>query len=210
MNRTMKKRNIKWLSTVAILGAMSAVIMLVKIPLWFAPDFYTLDFSEIPVLIGAFALGPFAGIAIEAIKVLLNVVLNGSYTMGVGELANFLIGVSLVLPASIVYFKHKTKKSAIVGLALGVLFMILVGSILNAYLLLPFYAFAYHMNVSDLVAIGTLVNPNITSLTSFIMLAVAPFNLVKGTLVSIIVILIYKRVSFLIKGKDDEGLESYE
>jgi len=122
--------------------------------------------------------------------------------MGIGEIANFLIGISLVVPASLIYRRFHTKRAAMLGLLVGVLTMAVVGSLLNAFVLLPAYAFAYNMTVADLVSFGTMINSRIDNLFKFIVLAVLPFNLVKGTIVSVLVILIYKRVSFLIKGKE--------
>ena len=93
----------------AMLSAISVILMLFEIPLWFAPSFYEIDFSEVPVLIGAFALGPLAGVVIELLKILLNLAINGTMTMFVGEFANFLIGIAFVVPAAIIYQRKKTK-----------------------------------------------------------------------------------------------------
>jgi riboflavin transporter len=200
----MKKRNIRWMAKVAILGALATVLMLVELPLVFiAPDFYKLDASEIPVLVGAFALGPMAGIAIEAIKVLLNLAINGTVTAGVGEIANFLIGAAYIVPAAIIYNRCKTRKHAVIGMAVGVVSIAVVGGFLNAYVLLPAYAYAFSAPVEAFIAMGTAINPLITNMTTFILFAVVPFNLIKGILISVIVFLIYKRVSPLIKGHDD-------
>ena len=103
----MKKSKIEWMTKIAMLSAAAMVLMLFEFPLPFvAPMFYELDFSEVPVLVGAFALGPVAGIAIEFLKILVNLLINGTITAGVGELANFLVGVSFILPAELIY-KHK-------------------------------------------------------------------------------------------------------
>ena len=111
MNRENKGTNVRMLVQIAMLSAVAAVLMLIEFPLPFiAPSFYELDFSEVPVLIGAFAMGPLAGAVIELIKVLLNFVLNGTVTAGVGELANFLIGCAFVVPAGILYRKNKSRK----------------------------------------------------------------------------------------------------
>ncbi len=94
------------LAQIGMLGAISVVLMLFEIPLPFAPAFYEIDFSEVPVLVGCFAMGPVAaGAAIELIKILLNFAINGTITAGVGELANFLLGCSFVVPARIIYRK---------------------------------------------------------------------------------------------------------
>ena len=106
---------------VAMLGAAAVVLMFFDIPLPFAPSFYKIDLSEVPVLIGAFAMGPLAGAAIELIKILLNLVMKGSTTAGVGEVANFLIGCAYVMPAAWIYKTQKTKKNAMIGMAVGTL-----------------------------------------------------------------------------------------
>lgn len=192
--------NIRSLTMIGMLSAIAVVLMLFDIPLGFLPSFYEIDLSEVPVLIGSFALGPVAGIMIELIKILLNLMINGSDTAGIGEVANFLIGCALVVPSSMIYFKKKTRKAAVSGLAIGTLFLIVTGSLLNAYLLLPTYAVAFHMPIDGLIAMGTAVNPAINSMTTFILLAVAPFNLIKGIVVSVITILLYKKLSPIIKG----------
>lgn len=185
---------------IGMLSAIAVVLMLFEIPLPFAPAFYEIDFSEVPVMIGAFAMGPMAAVAIEFIKILLNLAINGTMTAGVGEIANFLIGISLVLPAAIIYKKRKTRKAAAIGMILGTVFMTIIGCILNAYVLLPTYAKAFSMPIDGLVAMGSAINKSITSLFTFVAFAVAPFNLLKGVLVSIIVFFMYKKVSPLLKG----------
>lgn len=185
--------------TIGMLGAIAVVLMLFEIPLPFAPPFYEIDFSEVPVLIGCFALGPVAGVLIEFVKILLNLVINGSATAGVGELANFCIGCSLCIPAGIIYQRKKTKKGAMIGLISGTLIMTFLGCFINAYIMLPTYAKAFKIPIEGLIEMGTKVNASITDLFTFVMFAVVPFNLLKGVLVSIIVILIYKKISPIIK-----------
>jgi len=184
---------------VGILSAIAVVLMLFEIPLPFAPAFYEIDFSEVPVLVGCFAMGPAAGVAIEFLKILLNFAINGTATAGVGEIANFLIGCSLVVPAALIYKFKKTRTGAIVGMAAGTVFMTAVGCLLNAFVLLPTYAVAFGMPIDGLVQMGTAVNSAIDSLTTFVLFAVAPFNLLKGVLVSLIVFLIYKKISPVFK-----------
>jgi len=193
-------KSTKVMVQIAMLSAIAIVLMLFDFPLPFAPSFYKLDFSELPVIIGAFAIGPVAGVFIEAIKILLNFLIDGSTTVGVGELANFIIGCSYVLPAAMIYQHNKNKKSAVVGLIAGIILMTVVGCVINAFVLLPAYATAFHWEISKLIELGTAVNPAIDSLWSFILLAVAPFNLVKGILTSSITLLIYKKISVILKG----------
>lgn len=185
---------------IGMLSALAIVLMLFEFPLPFAPGFYKLDFGELPVIIGAFAIHPFAGVMIELVKILLNLLIDGSATAGVGELANFFIGCFFVLPASFVYHHKKTRTNAVIGLVIGTLCMTIIGCFLNAYVMLPAYSVAFHMEIEKLIAMGTAVNPAINSMWTFIILAVAPFNMVKGILVSAITILIYKRISIILKG----------
>ena len=117
VTRTQARISVRTTVKIGMLAAISVVLMLFEIPLPFAPSFYEIDFSEVPVLIGAFAMGPVAGAAIELVKILLNLVITGTDTAGVGELANFIIGCSLCLPAAIVYKRKKTRKGAMIGMA---------------------------------------------------------------------------------------------
>ncbi len=203
MVENMKKQvfSVRGLVEIGMLSALAFVLMLFSFPLPFAPSFYKLDFSELPVVIGAFAIHPFAGVMIELIKMLLNLLIDGSATAGVGEIANFFIGCCFILPASVIYHRKKSKRNAIFGLCTGTILMTIVGCFLNAYVLLPAYSVAFHMEIEKLIAMGAAVNPSIGNLFTFVLLAVAPFNLLKGALVSIITILIYKRISIILKGK---------
>lgn len=194
-----KKLNTKMIAQIGMLGAIAVVLMLFEIPLPFAPSFYEIDFSEVPVLIGCFSMGPVAGVLIELIKIILNLCINGSVTAGVGEVANFVIGCALVLPAAFIYKRKKTRKGAIIGLVTGTLFMTISGCFINAYIMLPTYAKAFGMPIEALVEMGSAVNASITDLFTFVMFAVVPFNLLKGVLVSIIVLLIYKKISPILK-----------
>lgn len=189
------KMGVRMIAQVGMLAAIATVLMLFEIPLPFAPAFYEIDFSEVPVVVGCFTMGPLAGVMIELVKILLNLAINGSITAGVGEFANLLIGCALVVPAGIIYKKKHTRTGAIIGMLTGTVFMTIVGCFLNAYLLLPTYAKAFGMPIDALVEMGTAVNGHITSLSTFVVFAVAPFNLLKGVLVSVIVFLIYKKIS---------------
>ena len=184
---------------IGMLSAIAIILMQFEVPLPFAPPFYKIDFSEIPVLIGCFVMGPLAGAIVELIKVILNVVISGTTTGGVGDIANFLIGCAMCVPAGMIYKKYHTRKSALAGMAVGTVFMTVIGCILNAYVLLPVYAKAFEMPIDSLVAMGTAVNHSSTSLSTFVIFAVAPFNLLKGVLVSFIVFLIYKKISPIFK-----------
>ena len=192
---------VRMMAQMGMLSAIALVLMLFEIPLPFAPSFYEIDFSEVPVLIGCFTMGPLAGAIIELLKILLNFAINGTATAGVGEVANFLIGCAFVIPAAIIYKKKRTRTGAIIGMVTGTLFMTFIGCFLNAFVLLPTYAKAFGMPIDALVGMGTAVNSHITSLTTFVIFAVAPFNLLKGFLVSLIVFLIYKKISPILKAR---------
>ena len=195
------RSKVRTLAQIAMLGAVATVLMLFEFPLPFiAPPFYELDFSEVPILVGAFAMGPLAGVAIEAIKILLNFVINGTITAGVGEFANFILGCAFLLPASLIYRQKKTKKRAIIGMALGTVIMTVAGCVMNAFVLLPAYGAAFGMPMDAFVQMGTAINKSINSLFTFAVLAVGPFNLIKGILDSVIVMLIYKRIRVILKG----------
>lgn len=191
---TRTSSKIRTIAQVGMLGAISVILMLFEIPLPFAPSFYEIDLSEVPVMIGCFVMGPMAGVAIEFIKILLNLVINGTETAGVGEIANFLIGCSMIVPAGIIYKKMHTRKGAIIGMLFGTVFMAVIGCFINAFVLLPTYAKAFGMPIDALVGMGSAINPKITDLTTFVIFATAPFNLLKGVLVSVIVFLIYKKI----------------
>lgn len=189
----------KNLAIMGMMGALATVLMFFDFPIPFiAPNFYKLDLSEIPVLIGSFMLGPVAGIVIELIKVLLNLLLTGTGTGGVGEFANFCVGCALVVPAGIIYRLNKTKKGAIIGMIAGTLVMAVAGVFLNAYVMLPFYSTM--MPLESIIAAGAAINPAISNIWTFCWIAVAPFNLIKGIIVSLITALIYKKVSVLLRG----------
>lgn len=196
---TKKKMTTKMITQIGMLGAIAAVLMLFEIPLPFAPSFYKIDFSEVPVLIGSFSMGPIAGALIELVKIILKLLLKGSTTIGIGDVANFVVGCSFCVPAGIIYKKSRTKKGAIIGMTFGTLFMTLLGCFTNAYILLPTYATAFHMPMDALIEMGTKVNASIDSLLTFVMFAVAPFNLLKGVLSSVIVLCIYKKISPILK-----------
>ena len=187
------KLGVKALVQIGMLSAIAVVLMMFDIPLPFAPTFYKIDLSE--VLVGCFAMGPMAGVLVELVKILLNLVLTGTQTAGVGEIANFIIGCSFCVPAGLIYRRNRTRKSALIGMVTGTVLMIVIGCFVNAFVLLPTYAAAFGMPIDALVGMGTAVNSHITSLSTFVMFAVAPFNLVKGIVVSLIVFLIYKKIS---------------
>jgi len=201
----MKSKQINTMVKVAMLSAVATVLMLFEFPLPFiAPSFYELDFSEVPVLVGAFALGPVAGVSIEGMKILLNFILNGTVTAGVGEIANFVMGVVFVLPAAIIYKKNKTRKGAVYGLITGTALLLILGCFINVYVMLPAYSAAFGMPIDAFIKMAQSIQPAIDSMLEFALLCVAPFNLIKSVLVSGITILIYKKLSPILRPKEEK------
>lgn len=183
------------LTIVAICAALSAILMFLEFPLVFlAPDFYKLDFSELPVLLCGFYLGPAGAVACEALKIILKLLLKGTSTAFVGDFANFAVGCSMVLPAVIIYHLGRKKKNAIIGLVVGVLSMAVFGSAFNALYLLPKFADMF-MPMDAILGMGKAIYPRIDSLWSMVLMCVVPLNLVKGIAVSILTLLLYKRVA---------------
>ena len=194
----MKKRHrlkkTRAITFIAMFSAIAAVLHIVDIPLFFAPSFYKLDFSELPVMICAFYMGPVAGVTCEFVKIVLKLLIKGTSTAFVGDLANFLVGCSFVLPAAICYQATLSKKGAILSLALGTAVMSVFGSMFNAWYLIPKFSELFGMPMDAIISMGTAVNSAITSLPTLVLFAVVPFNILKGVLVSILTMLLYKRV----------------
>lgn len=199
---TRKVSSARRITIVAICAAIAAVLHMLDFPLVFlAPEFYKLDFSELPVMLCGFFLGPSAAVACEAVKILLKLLMKGTSTAFVGDFANFAVGCSLVLPAVILYHTKKTRTSAIVGLVVGTLFLTVFGSAFNAIYLLPKFSQLYGLPLDTIIGMGSKINPAISSLSTFVLLAVAPLNLIKGLSVSIPTLALYKRVARPLFGK---------
>ena len=184
---------------IGVFSAISVVLMMIEVPVPFAPSFYKLDMSDLPAVIGGFAFGPMTGVMIEFIKILLELVLRGTTTAFVGELANFVVGCSYVLPASILYLFKKTRKTALISCLVATLIITIVGSSLNAFYLLPAFAALYGMPMEALIGMGTAINPSITNLGTFVLFAVAPLNIIKGSLLSVVTVAVYKQLSPILK-----------
>ena len=192
-----------YIAYTAIFACMAGVLMLVEIPLFFAPGFYKMDLSELPILICTFYLGPVAGVVAELIKVCIKLLLKGTTTAFVGDFANFAVGCSFVLPASVVYHAKPSRRSALTGMIVGTLVMTVFGSAFNAIYLLPKFAVLFGMPLEVIVGMGTKVNPAINSVSTLVLFAVVPFNLLKGFVVSLLTFLLYKRISPILHKGDE-------
>ena len=186
---------------IGIFAAIAALLMYIEFALPFAPGFYELDFSEIPVLICSFSLGPVAGVVCEFVKEMLKLLLKGTSTAFVGDLANFVVGCSFILPASVVYFAKKTKTGAIIGMGVGTAVMAVFGSLFNAVYLIPAFSVLFDMPLEVIIGMGTDINPAIVSVNTLVLFAVVPFNRLKGGLVSVDTFFLYKHIERLLRMK---------
>ena len=184
------------LSTVAILAAIAAVLFMIEIPVVL---FYKLDLSSLPVLLGAFAMGPVPGTMILLVKALLG--LLHSTSQGVGELADFIMGFAMMLPSSIVYKRMKSRKGAIVGMVIGTVVATVVAVLTNLYIMIPFYGAAYGMPVEAIVGMGQAILPAVDSIGKFVLMITAPFNVLKWVVISVLTALIYKPLSPILHGR---------
>ncbi|WP_243109421.1 ECF transporter S component [Anaerophilus nitritogenes] len=180
---------------ISILSVLAYLIMFFEMPILFFPGFLKIDASDLPALLGSFALGPAAGIMIQLLKNLLH--LMNTTTGGVGELANFLIGIAMIIPAGIVYRKNKTKMGAMIGLILGTICMSIIGGVTNYYILLPFYGKV--MPLDQIIAFSASANGAIKDVDTLVFYGIIPFNIVKGMLLSILTISLYKKLSPILK-----------
>ena len=194
-----KKRAVSSARRITIISVCSAIAMVLHVldfPLLFiAPDFYKLDFSELPVLLCGFYLGPSATVACEGVKILLKLLVKGTSTAYVGDFANFVVGCSFVIPATFWYHIHKSKHSAVIGLVLGTLCMAILGSAFNAIYLLPKFSQLFGLPLDAIIGMGAKIHSSIHSVPTFVMFCVAPLNAIKGIMVSIPTMLLYKRVA---------------
>ena len=183
-------------SIIGICAAIATVLHVLDFPLLFlAPEFYKLDFSELPVLLCGFYLGPSATVACEGVKILLKLLVKGTSTAFVGDFANFVVGCSFVLPATFLYHAHKSRHSAVIGLVLGTVSMTVLGTAFNAVYLLPKFSQLFELPLDAIIAMGAKINGSVHNVTTFVVICVAPLNLVKGITVSGLTMLLYKRVA---------------
>ena len=195
MPNSRRVKGTRRITIISICAAIAAILHILDFPLLFiAPEFYKLDFSELPVMLCGFYLGPSAAVACEALKILLKLLLKGTSTAFVGDFANFVVGCSMVLPALIVYHIKKSRATAIWGLALGTVVLTAFGSAFNALYLLPKFAEMF-MPMEAIIGAGTAIHSSIDSVWSLVLICVVPLNLVKGIAVSILTMLLYKRVA---------------
>lgn len=194
----MKSRKTIYLIRIALFSAIAFIIALVSFPVIFLPSFYKLDLSESITLIAGFSLGPLGGFLTELIKTILRVILKGSLTAGIGELANFMIGIALIVPAAVIYKKKRTFKGAILGMILGTLCFVAASVILNYFVLFPLYMKVFDISGAQFINMARAVGLNMQDMKSIILFATIPFNILKSVLSCLLAVLLYKRLSGMI------------
>lgn len=184
------------LTKISVMAVMAYILMFLEFGLPIFPGFLKLDFSDLPALIGAFAMGPVAGILIQLVKNLLHFITK-SWSGGVGELANFIVGVFYVVPAALIYHYKKDKTHAVIGVLVGTLFMTVLGAFANYFVLIPMYS--NFMPLEAIIEMGNVVNSRIVDVRSLVLYGIVPFNIFKGLLIAGVTMVLYKRISPLLK-----------
>lgn len=188
-----KNLSTQYLTRIAVLTALASILFIIEIPV---VAFYKLDLSNLPVLLGAFSMGPWAGLAILFLKSLIGML--HSTSMYVGELADFIMGAAYVLPAALIYQRKKSRKTALIGMSLGTLAMIIVAVLVNWKMMIPFYMSAYGMPMEAVIGMATKALPFVNSEWKLLLCVTAPFNLLKGIVLSALTYVLYKHLSPLL------------
>ena len=182
------------MTRIAILAAAASILFLLEIPV---VAFYKLDLSNIPVMLGAFSMGMVPGLIILGLKSLIGLLHSSS--AGVGELADFIMGAALLIPASLIYHRKKTRRNALTGMVAGTLCTAVVGVLVNKWIMLPFYMGAFHMDMNGIIAAAKV--SFVDSEWKLLLLITGPFNLLKGAVLSVVTFLIYKPLSPILHAK---------
>ena len=198
--KMMKQTSAKKTVFIGMMGAISAVLMLLNLSLPFAPGFLKFDISELPALFVGFFLGPLSGCGVVTVKILLKVLFQGSDTGYVGELMNVMGSICFILPASLIYRWKHTKQGALIAMTVSTVLVSVAFIFINAYIAFPLYSKLYGMPMDTIISMGTAVNPMITDLPSLMLFSVFPFNLFKHGVTSFITYLIYKRAGNTMRG----------
>ena len=201
MQNTIKKSGLSSAKTVAKVGVLSAIayiLMFISIPLPIFPSFLKIDLSDIPAIFGGMSLGPMAGLAIVIVKNFLQGI-TASTTGGVGEFANVVIGGSYALIICLFYRKLKSIKGVVVGGLLGIVAMTIMGCIMNYYIMMPLYAVVYGMPLEQIVQMGTVINPKVTDLMTFVIWMIAPFNIVKASIMTVVTLPLFEKMETILK-----------
>ena len=191
----------KQLTLTALLGAIAFLLIFFNFPIPILSPFAELDLSAVPELIGGFMMGPVGATGIITVKLLLKLLFQGSSSMLTGEVQNFILECTFVIPAALYYRKHKTKKGAVIGLVIGAVISVIASVFTNVYLIFPAYIKLYGMDWDSILEIFSGVNPMIKSIPTMVAFSVIPFNLVSRIMTSVVTLVLYKKISKFIKGK---------
>lgn len=190
------------IAVIGIFGAMAGIFMTLELPIpGLIPETHKFEIGDLPALISGFAFGPVAGVLVEFIKVFMKTLLKPTQTAFVGELANFIIGNTLVLPATIIYWCKKTKKTALISVIIGSLIMIVFGTAFNAFYLIPKFIQIFGGNAQLVIDSAAEVNPLITNVGTYAIFAAGPINILKSASVSVLAMVLYKPLSAIWKNK---------
>ena len=198
----MKKDTTHNLTVAAMLSAVAFILMFIEFPIpMLIPAFIKMDFSDLPALMGAFALGPVYGVIISFMKNLLHIVIKGTSTACVGELSNFILGAIFSAVAGYIYKHHKSRKTAIIGAVAGAVAMGVLSVPSNYFVVYPAYVQFYHMPLEAILGMYQAILPSADSLIKCLILFNLPFTLVKGLLDAALCMLIYKPLSPILHGR---------
>ena len=198
----MKKDTTHKLTVAAMLSAVAFILMFIEFPIpMLIPAFIKLDFSDLPALLGAFALGPVYGVIISFMKNLLHIVIKGTSTACVGELSNFILGAIFSAVAGYIYKHHKSRKTAIIGAVAGAVAMGVLSVPSNYFVVYPAYVQFYHMPLEAILGMYQAILPSADSLIKCLIIFNLPFTLVKGLLDAVLCMLIYKPLSPILHGR---------
>lgn len=189
----------KKLVMAALLGALAAILMVLDFNVPLAPGFIKFDFSDFPVLIGGFVFGPLTGVLIAFLKIVLNLLFKPTTTMFVGEASNFLLSVCYMGVACLFYRKHRTKKGAVIGMALATVTTSLFAIASNILVMFPMYAKLFGMSMEQIVGMVSAVNPFVKDVTTMVIASLVPFNLFKYGVISLITFISYKKIEVILK-----------
>lgn len=195
----MKEKKIKKMAVVAIFGSLAFVLMFFSFSIPILSPFAEIDFSAVLELMGGFLLGPVGGIEIIVLKLVLKLLFKGTSSMFTGEIQNLILEIAFVVPASLFYKKHMTKKGAVFGLVIGGIISIITAIFTNIFIILPFYMELYGMDWNAIISMFSNINPLINSIPTIIIFSIVPFNIISRVLTSLITFVLYKRVSKLVK-----------
>lgn len=190
--------NVRTITMVAMLATIAIVLRQFETNVPLMPGFIKLDISELPALIGSFSLGPVAGAAVCFVKE--GIALLFTKTAGAGELVDLFLGICLVVPAGIIYKRKKDKKHAIIGTLVGTLIAAVLGIFFNYYITFPVFSSVYGLPMDAIIGMYKAINPNVYGLWQCILMFNFPFSIIKRLIVLLITMLVYKRISPLIKG----------